>query len=207
MTLDQLRRTAARAALAAAVLGVPADLFHFTITSRAEASQSLAFRLHGIALVTAFTLVLLALAAIVLAQRDRGGRLGRTGGLLALAGTALVIGDLAKEAFALPLAPAQLGEPRGSTLAVVIASFAMLTAGWLLTAVAAHRSGIASRPAATLLGVGAVLALPPIPGAYVVLLVGVAVVTRRLPAGAPAPVAPPVRGLVPTQAPGAVVHA
>jgi uncharacterized membrane protein len=182
MTLDQLHRAAGRAALTAAVLGVPADLFHFTMESRAAASQSLAFRLHGIALVTAFTLLLLALAGIVLAQQDRAGRLGRVGGLLALGGTALVLGDLAKEAFGLPLAPDQLGEPQGFFLVVVVASFALLTLGWLLTALAAHRSRIASGPAAGLLGVGALLALPPIPGAYVVLLLGVAVVATRLPA-------------------------
>lgn len=183
MTLDQLHRAAARAALAAAVIGVPADLFHFTIDSRATASQTLAFRLHGLGLVAAFTLLLLALAGIVLAQGARGGRLGRVGGLLALAGTALVVGDLAKEAFGLPLAPEQLSELEGYYLAVVVLSFALLSVGWLLTAVASRRSGVTSAPAAWLLGVGAVLAFPPIPGAYVVLLVGVAVVGSRLPAG------------------------
>ncbi len=181
MTLDQLHRSATRAGLAAAAVGIPADLFHFTIESRAAASQSVAFRLHGIALVLAFTLLMLALAGIVLAQRDRAGRLGRIGGLLALLGTALVIGDLAKEAFALPLAPAELGDPQGFFLAVVVVSFALLALGWLLTAVAAHRAGVASGRAAALLGIGAVLAFPPIPGAYVVLLLGVAVVAGRLP--------------------------
>lgn len=186
MTLDQLHRTAVRAGLAAAALGVPADLFHFTIESRAAASQSLAFRLHGIGLVLSFTLLLLALAGVVLAQQDRAGRLGRVGGLLALAGTTLVIGDLAKEAFGLPLAPAELGDPKGYYLAVVVLSFALLTLGWLLTAVAARRAGVASAPAAWLLVVGAVLAFPPIPGAYVVLLLGVAAVAVRLPSLGPA---------------------
>jgi hypothetical protein len=190
MTLDQLHRTAARAGIAAAVIGIPADLFHFTIESRAAASQSLAFRLHGIGLVTAFTLVLLALAGIVLAQGARSGRLGRIGGLLALAGTALVLGDISKEAFGLPLAPAQLGEPQGYYLVVIVASFALLTLGWLLTAVASRRAGITSAPSAWLLGIGALLALPPIPGAYVVLLMGVAAVAGRLPRVAVASTAP-----------------
>lgn len=183
MTLDQLHRTAARAGLAAAVIGIPADLFHFTIESRAAASQSLAFRLHGLGLIMAFTLALLALAGIVLAQRGRAGRLGAVGGLLALLGTALVIGDLAKEAFGLPLAPDQLGDPTGYYLTVVVVSFGMLSLGWLLTAVAARKAGLISGPAAWLLGAGAVLAFPPIPGAYLVLLLGVAVGTLRLPAG------------------------
>jgi hypothetical protein len=186
--LDQLYRAAARAGVAAAVLGIPADLFHFTMHSRAEASQSLAFRLHGVALVSAFTLVLLALAGIVLAQQGRAGRLGQVGGLVALAGTALVIGDLAKEAFGLPLAPEQLGEPQGWYLLVVVVSFALMTVGWLLTALASRRAGLISGPVAALLVTGALLALPPIPGAYIVLLLGVAVVASRLPAAAPAPV-------------------
>ena len=186
MTIDQLHRIAARAAVAAAAIGIPADLFHFTIESRAAASQSLAFRLHGIGLVTAFTLLLLALASIVLAQRGRAGRLGLVGAAVALAGTALALGDIAKEAFGLPLAPAQLGEPQGYYLGVVITSFSLLALGWLLTAVAARRAGIASAPAAALLGVGAVLAWPPIPGAYITLLLGVAVVASRLPASASA---------------------
>lgn len=198
MTLDSLHRTAARAAVAAAAVGIPADLFHFAMDdgrTASAASDSLGFRLHGIGLVTAFTLMLLALAAIVLAQRGRAGRLGVAGGLLALAGTALALGDIAKEAFGLPLAPDQLGDPKGYYLVVVITSFALLSLGWLLTAVAARRAGIAGRPSAVLLGVGAVLAFPPIPGAYVVLLLGVAVVATRLPVHAAdaAPARPTVR--------------
>lgn len=181
MTPEQLRRSAARAAVTAAVVGVPADLYHFTIDSRAAASGTLVFRLHGLALVTAFTLLVLALAGIVLAQQGRAGRLGAAGGLLALLGTCLVVGDLAKEAFALPLAPDRLGDPQGYYLAVVVLSFAALSLGWLLTALAARRAGVADGPAAGVLVVGALLAFPPLPGAYVVLLLAVAVVAVRLP--------------------------
>jgi hypothetical protein len=195
VTLDQIYRAAARAGVAAACIGIPADLFHFTIESRAAASQSLAFRLHGVGLVTAFTLVLLALAGMVLAQQGRAGRLGLVGGLLALAGTSLVVGELAKEAFGLPLAPAQLDDPQGWYLLVVIASFSILTTGWVLTALACRRAGLLSRPATALLVTGALLALPPIPGAYVVLLIGVAVVASRLPAAATAAVPAPRKAL------------
>ena len=186
MTLDPLVRTARRAAVAAAVLGVPADAFHFTMTSRADASQSLAFRLHGLALVSAFTLTLVAFAALLLVQQGRAGRLGAAGGLLTLFGTTFVIGDLAKEAFGLPLAPEALGEPQGYYLLVVVVSFLTLAAGWVLTAVALRRTGLLSGPATVLLVVGALLAVPPIPGAYVVLLVGIAVAVLQLPAAAPA---------------------
>lgn len=188
MTIDQLRQAAGRAAVAAAVLGIPADLFHFTMESRAAASQSTAFRLHGLALLAAFTLTLVALAGLVLAQQGRAGRLGHVGAGLALLGSTLVIGDLAKEAFGLPLAPAQLGEPQGYYLVVVIASFTLLFLGWLLTALALRRAGVLSGPATGLLLTGAVLAWPPIPGAYVVLLLGIAVAGRQLAAAAPQPV-------------------
>jgi hypothetical protein len=193
VTADQLRRTAGRAGLAAAVVGVPADLYHFTMDGRtaAAAADGLGFRLHGVGLVLAFTLVLPALAGLVLAQEGRAGRLGRTGAALALLGGTLVVGDLAKEAFGLPLAPEQLGDPAGYYLAVVVVSFGLLAAGWAVTAVALRRAGVLRGPATALLVVGAVLAFPPIPGAYVTLLLGIAVATAALrrpaPLVAPAP--------------------
>lgn len=180
MTADQLRRAAGRAGLGAAVLGVPADLYHFTIDSRAEASASAAFRWHGIGLVLSFSLLLLALVGLVLAQQGRAGRLGSLGAACAGLGGCLVVGDLAKEAFALPLAPEALGDPTGYYLAVVVASFALLAVGWGMTAFALRRAGLLRGPAFGLLVLGAVLAFPPIPGAYVVLLVAVAVATQPL---------------------------
>ena len=180
MTTDQLRRSAAGAALAAATIGVPADLYHFTIESRAAASGTLGFRLHGLGLLAAFTLTLVALAGIAVAQGDRGGRLGAIGAASALVGTTFVIGDIAKEAFALPVAPEQLSDPKGYYLAVIVVSFALLTLGWLLTAIATRRAGIGSGATTAVLGVGALFAFPPIPGAYVVLLVGIALTAARL---------------------------
>ena len=181
MTVDQLVRAARPAGLAAAAIGIPSDAFHFTMADgRAAASGSFAFRLHGLGMLTAFTLALFALAALVLAQQGRGGRPGAVGALLALFGMTFVVADLGKEAFGLPLAPAALGEPQGYYLLVVIASFAALTAGWVLTAVALRRAGVLSGPATALLVGGAVLALPPIPGAYITLLIGIAVATSQL---------------------------
>lgn len=182
MTTDQLRRTAGTAGLAATVIGVPADLYHFTMSSRtaAAAENGLAYRLHGVGLVLAFTLVLVALAGLLLAQEGRAGRLGQVGAALGLLGTTLVIGDLSKEAFGLPLAPDALGDPTGYFLVVVVVSFVVLGVGWLLTGLALRRAGVVSAPAAGLLAVGALLAVPPIPGAYVTLLLGVAVATGAL---------------------------
>ena len=190
MTVDQIFRTARRAGLAAAVIGIPSDAFHFTMADgRAAASGSFGFRLHGLGMLTAFTLALLALGALALAQQGRGGRRGAVGAGLALFGMTFVIADLGKEAFGLPLAPAALGEPQGYYLLVVIASFAALTVGWVLTALSLRRTGALSGPANGLLVVGALLALPPIPGAYIVLLLGIAVAASQLraPAAEPAP--------------------
>ena len=192
MTVDQIRRAAVAAGTAAAVIGLPADLYHFTIDSRTAAATTTAFRFHGVALVLAFVLLLVALAGLVLAQDGRSGRLGTLGAGIALLGTALVIGDLAKEAFGMPLAPEQLGDPTGWYLVVVVVSFGLLALGWLLTALALRRAGVISGPATWLLGAGAVLTFPPIPGAYVVLLIAVAVATRSLlrPAVAQQPAVP-----------------
>jgi hypothetical protein len=196
VTLDSLVRTARRAALTAAVVGIPADAFHFTMSEgRAAASQSLAFRAHGLALLSAFTLTLVALAALVLVQQGRAGRLGTLGAALGLFGTTFVIGDLAKEAFGLPLAPVALSDPQGYYLLVVVASFLALAAGWTLTALALRRAGVLSGPATGLLVVGALLAVPPMPGSYVLLLIAVAVATRQLPA--------PARTPLPTRTPAA----
>jgi len=193
MTLDSLVRAARRAGIAAAVLGIPADAFHFTMTSRADASQSLAFRLHGLGLLTAFTLTLVALAALLLVQQGRAGRLGAAGGVLTLFGTTFVIGDLAKETFALPLAPEVIDKAEGYYLLVVVVSFLVLATGWVLTAIALRRTGLLSGPATALLVVGAVLAIPPMPGSYILLLVGIAVAVLQLPVTAASERAPLAR--------------
>lgn len=191
VTIDQLRRVAGIAGLAAAVLGVPADLYHLTISSRTAAATTAAFPVHGIVLVVAFCLLLVALVGLVLAQQGRAGRLGLAGAGLAFAGTTVVTGNLIVETFALPLAPQALGDASGLFLAMLVVSFGWLGAGWLLTALALRRAGLLSVPATWLLVVGAVLAFPPIPGSYVTLLLGVAVATGAL-RRSPAPVAQPV---------------
>lgn len=48
MTVEQLRQGAARAGVAGAIIGVPADLCHFTMETRAAASQTLGFGCTGL---------------------------------------------------------------------------------------------------------------------------------------------------------------
>ena len=186
MNAHRLTRAAAPSAAVAALVGIPADLYHFTMGSRAEAAGDLLFRLHGIGLIVAFCLAIVALAGITAHLGDRLGRAGLSGAVLAVIGTALVMGDVAREAFWLPLAPEVLDEPAGSALALVIVSFALFSAGWGLLSVAVARTGLVPRRAAVLLGVGACVAFTPVPGAYILLLAGLAATARSLAVREPA---------------------
>ena len=179
MNADQIIRASTPAALAAAGLGIPADLYHFTIDSRAEEAGAVLFKAHGALLVVAMGLLVVALAGIALRLGERGARTG-TGTVLAFAGTLLVMANIATEAFAMPAAPEALSDPEGYWLFVIILSFGLFSLGWLLTGVAAMRSGAVSRGAGLLLCIGALIAFTPIQGAYILLLAGVAATARSL---------------------------
>lgn len=183
MNSDTLIRSAAPLAAAAAVIGIPADLYHFTIDGRVEASGSVGFKLHGIALILAFSLAVLVLAGMAFRMGDRLGRLGLAGAGMAFFGTVLVVGDISTEAFWMPTAGETVAEPGGYTLATIIASFGLYALGWLLVAVAAIRSGLVATPAAALLILGAVIGFTPLAGSYILLLIGIALSARSLTAG------------------------
>ncbi len=180
MNSDLLIRSAAPAAATAALIGIPADLYHFTIEGRAEASGTLAFKLHGIALIAAFCLAVVALAGMALRLGDRLGRIGSAGVVLAFLGTILVVGDISTEAFWMPLAPQVLDDPSGYTLATIVVSFGIFALGWLALGIAVIRSGAGASPAAALLILGAIVGFTPLPGAYVLLLAGIAATARSL---------------------------
>ena len=177
MHADQIIRATAPAALAAAALGIPADLYHFTIDSRAEEAGTVLFKAHGALLVIAMGLLVVALAGIALRLGDRAAR---TGTILAFAGTLLVLANIATEAFAMPAAPEPLSDPKGYWLFVIILSFGLFSLGWLLVGVAAMRAGAVSRGAGLLLCAGALIAFTPIQGAYILLLAGVAAAATSL---------------------------
>ena len=185
MNAHTLTRYAAPAATAAAVLGIPADLYHFTMSSRAEAAGEFLFKVHGMLLVAAFCLALVALWGMATSVGDRLGRLGWAGFSLAYVGTILAIADIAREAFWMPLAPELMDNPTGYTLAMIVGSFAAFSSGWLLFGAALARRGIVSMKAALPLCTGAFIAFVPIPAAYVVLLIGIAVTARSLAGTAP----------------------
>ena len=171
MNADQIIRAAAPAAVAAAALGIPGDLYHFTIESRAESAGEVLFKAHGALLVVAMGLLVVVLAGMALRLGDRASR---TGTVLAFAGTLLVLANIATEAFAMPAAPEPLSDPEGYWLFVIILSFAMFSLGWLLVGISAMRAGAVPRGAGLVLCAGAVVAFTPIQGAYILLLAGVA---------------------------------
>ena len=197
MNTDTLIRAAAPSAAVAALIGIPADVYHFTIPGRAEASGDLAFKLHGVALMLAFTLAIVALAGMALRLGDRLGRAGGIGVVLAFVGTVLVVGDISSEAIWMPSLGEAMDEPSGYTLAAIVVSFGLYAAGWLLVGIAAARSGLVPTPAAVLLCLGAVIGFTPLPGSYILLLAGIAITARAL---APASATSAGRDAVPAAA-------
>lgn len=185
MNTDTLTRAAAPAAATAALIGIPADVYHFLIPSRSEEAGTVLFKLHGILLVVAFCLAIVALAGMALRLDE--SRTLTAGVVLAFVGTVLVAGNIATEAFWMPMAPETLDDPTGYTLATIVVSFAIFAAGWLLVGIAAARSGLVATPAAVLLCLGAIIGFTPLPGAYILLLAGIAITARSLTAPARAP--------------------
>lgn len=172
-----LGRPAHVAAIVAAVLGVPSDLYHFTIDSRAAEVETTLFKLHGIGLVVALSLLLVLLVPWLLRVAQQTGQVGRlasTGAVLAYAGGVLVIGNVSTEAFMMRLAPEPLSDPTGYSLAVIVVSFGSWSLGWFLLALAAGRAGVISPPLTLLMCLGALYAFTPMPGSYTVLLLAVA---------------------------------
>lgn len=168
------------AAFVAAVVGIAGDAYHFTLDDRSVVAASLGYRLHGIALMIAFFLVVLALLRIMLVHDRRCGAIGRIGFLLALAGTITTIADIWAETIVLPgvthTAPHLLDkDAAGFHLAAVAFVFlALFALGWLLVAIASFRAGVAHRAACVLLGVAAIIAGLPLGGSYILLLLAVA---------------------------------
>ncbi len=178
LSLDSaLRRVAAPAAIAAACLGVPGDLYHFTIDSLTAESHTLLFKAHGVLLVSAHLVLLVALLGFAARLGERLGRTGLVAVAVAFVGTVLATANMSTEAFAYPQAAEHL-EAEGYWLGVIIVSYGLYAAGWLSLAVVAARRRVAPLPATILLGVGALYGFTPMPGSYIALLIGAALVVE-----------------------------
>ena len=179
MNENFLTRLTAPAAVAAAAIGVPADLYHFTIDSRVTVADTLLFKVHGWLLVIAMGLLVLALAGIASRLAGRDGRLDAVSlpvVTATYAGTLLVLGNISTEAFAMPQAGEAVSDPTGYWLTITIASYALFGFGWAAVAVVTARAGLVPWKAAALLVVGGVIGFSPLPGSYILLLAGVALV-------------------------------
>ena len=167
------------AALVAAPLGILGDLYHFFMDDRSRVLGDAFFKAHGLLLMTAFLLLIIALPAFLFYRRDILSPLGRIALPLGLIGTTLVLGDIWAETVVVPgivASQPQLVEEdiSGYHLAAVIAAFAIFALGWLLVGITSFRARNFPRPALIVLCIGAVVAFLPLPGVYILLLVGAA---------------------------------
>src|SRR3954452_20704992 len=160
-----LSRHAGTVAVVAGAFFASAQLLTFATTNRAALAQTLAgwpYRLSAVALLLAFSGLAIALVALHERQAAASARLGAVGLCAALLGTGFLGGDYWFETFAVPwyavVLPEILRIPGAGWLAVGgTTSYVTFSAGWLLFAAAAFRSGVAPRLACLGLAVGAVL--------------------------------------------------
>ena len=181
--MNLFTRLTAPAALAAAAIGVPADLYHFTIDSRASVADTVLFKVHGWLLVLAMALLVVALAGIAQRLARRDGRLDPAPlAVLAMTftGTVLVLGNISTEAFVMPQAGEAVSDPAGYWLSITIASYALFGFGWAGVAVLSARAGLVPWPVAAFLVLGGVIGFSPLPGSYVLLLAGAALLGRTI---------------------------
>ena len=163
--------------LAAVLVGVLAlitellDLYLYTTTSGdpfSEVAASATFAVQGILLSVLAMLLLVALVGLYASQAEAAGILGAVGFLVALIGTALLLGNTWDRVFLFPAlaqaAPAfmeadlSFSEKVGSVL-----SMGLLVIGWLVFAVSTLRARIYPRAAAVLLMIGVVVGAIPLP--------------------------------------------
>lgn len=173
-TTPTLVRLALPAGLLAAAVGVPSDLYHLTIESRAAAVDEFLFAAHGVGLVAAMVLASVALLGLATRAGHLLGAAGRACVALAYVGTLLVLGNISTEAFQMRLAPDALDDPTGYSLVTIIVAFALFAIGWFGVALTLGRHGVISPGTTLLMCLGALYAFTPFPGSYVMLLLGIA---------------------------------
>ncbi len=147
------------------------DLYLYTTTSEdsfSEVATSATYTVQGVLILIGAMLLLVALVGIYASQAEAAGVLGSVGFLLALIGTALLVGSTWDRVFLIPAlaqaAPAFMEtdlsflEKVGSML-----SLGLLVIGWLVFAVSTLRARIYPRTAAVLLLIGIVVGAIPLP--------------------------------------------
>jgi len=176
MSSVSLVRVGGVAAILAGVLLVLGALLNWLAV---ENATSATYVVQSVVFLLADALLLIGLVGLYtrLAEAS-GGLLGLVGFLLALVGTAIVMGSLWDQTFRVPtlaqVTPTVLEHPPALVTFGFIFSFVLFGLGWLLFGFEAYRARVYPRPAVILLIVGVLLDIPPLPFASPVFAVAVA---------------------------------
>lgn len=180
-TFTTITRTAALAA-------APLALVSIILIIAAEASGAMASMADplpvagGIVGLAAACALLLGLVGLHLSTRHRMEGRGSGAMALALVGGGLTVGAAWSTAVVAPAFdaafPGLLTEPLSAVVAGYIVSHAVLGIGVLVWAVIARRTGAVSKRAGTVLIVGGILCLTPLPARYLLIAIGTAMAVR-----------------------------
>ncbi len=182
MDADTLTKAGRFGAVASAPLGAAslAMMVAFEATG-ASMSSSLAIA-AGVAGLAATVALLLGLVWLHHATSDRMAGRGAGAMVVALVGAALTVGAVWSLVFVAPSLdarhPGLIDVPFPGVVAGYIVSHALLGVGVLAWALVARRTGAIPRGAATLMIIGGVLCVTPLPARYLVVAVGLLVVAR-----------------------------
>jgi hypothetical protein len=117
-------------------------------------------------------LVVVTLVGFYLYQMEAAGRFGLVAFLVALMGTALMVGSDWSEVFIAPIlmqeVPEVVDEPPGLLMVGFLLNYGLETLGWLLFGVATFKAQVFPRPAAAVLTVGVLLPFTGVPWIFVV---------------------------------------
>ena len=182
MDADTLTKAGRFGAVAAAPLGA-ASLTMMVAGEATGASMSSSLAIAaGVAGLAATVALLLGLVWLHHATSDRMAGRGAGAMVVALVGAALTVGAVWSMVFVAPSLdarhPGLINEPLLGVVAGYIGSHAVLGVGVLAWAVAARRTGAVPRAATTLLIVGGVVCVTPLPARYLVVAVGLLVAAR-----------------------------
>ena len=176
MSSVRLVRVGGVAAILAGVLLVLGALLNWLAV---ESATSATYVVQSVVFLLADALLLVGLVGLYTRLAEAtGGLLGLVGFLLALVGTAMVMGVLWAQTFTVPalaqVAPTVLEDPPALVNFGFIFSFALSGLGWILFGFEAYRAQVYPRAAVILLIFGTLLDIPPLPFVGPVFAVAVA---------------------------------
>jgi hypothetical protein len=191
MRADRLARLASPAALAAALAALLFDVPHvFLGTDVRRAAATPLWRFHAWMGLLSAVLALAVLLALGARLRARGGRLATGGLVVAAVGTVLAAGADWAEAVLGPsvaaAAPRVFEQPSPDVVLATLFGALLFGLGWVLVAAAAGRAGVLPARSAAVFAGGVALGGLPVPGAGVLLALGLGAAGLALRPAAPA---------------------